>query len=35
MEGDMSNVMGKNVGIASAITSYARMRLYELMTDVE
>lgn len=27
-EGDLSSVMGKNVGIASAITSLARMRLY-------
>ena len=30
----MSNVLGKNVGIVSAITAYARMRLYNLMNDI-
>ena len=35
LESDMDYVKGRSIAIASAVTSYARMTLYDIMKDVK
>ena len=34
-ENDLSGIQGKNIAVASAVTSYARMELYNLIVDLK